>query len=263
MKSIQRKSLIYKTGVEYGDYTLNHVFGCSHGCKYPCYAYQMMKRFGKVVSYEDWIEPAIVENVMELLEKEIPKYKDKINMLHMCFSTDPFMLNQKIIIDTSIEILKKLNQSGISCSVLTKGILPQELSELNKKNEYGITLITLQEEYRKVVEPGASSILDRLEALKALKRKGCKTWISMEPYPTPNMIKQDLNEILEQVAFVDKIIFGRMHYNRQVSSFKGYKDFYDRCVVSVISFCEKNGIDYYIKKGTASNIDVKQKAKIS
>ena len=33
-----RKSLIYKTAVEYGDYTLNHVTGCSHGCKYPCYA---------------------------------------------------------------------------------------------------------------------------------------------------------------------------------------------------------------------------------
>lgn len=257
MKSIRRKSLIYKTGVEYGDYTLNHVFGCSHGCKYPCYAYQMMKRFGKVESYEDWIEPAIVENVMELLEKEIPKYKDKISMLHMCFSTDPFMLNQKTIIDTSIEILKKLNQSGIICSVLTKGILPQELSELNKMNEYGITLITLQEEYRKIVEPRASSISDRLEALKVLKRKGCKTWISMEPYPTPNMVKQDLNEILEQVVFVDKIIFGRMHYNKQVSSFNGYKDFYDSCVEDIISFCKKNGIDYYIKKGTAFNVNVK------
>ena len=35
---IQRKSLIYKTNVEYGDYTINHVQGCGHGCKYPCYA---------------------------------------------------------------------------------------------------------------------------------------------------------------------------------------------------------------------------------
>ena len=31
-KFIQRKTLIYKTEVEYGDYTMNHVLGCSHGC---------------------------------------------------------------------------------------------------------------------------------------------------------------------------------------------------------------------------------------
>ena len=52
-KYIQRKSLIYKTAVEYGDYTINHVFGCAHGCKYPCYAFLMAKRFGKVELYEN------------------------------------------------------------------------------------------------------------------------------------------------------------------------------------------------------------------
>ena len=44
-KSIKRKTLLYKTGVEYGDYTINHIQGCSHGCKYPCYAMMMAKRF--------------------------------------------------------------------------------------------------------------------------------------------------------------------------------------------------------------------------
>ena len=53
-KYISRKTLIYKTDVEYGDYTMNHVLGCSHGCKYPCYAYLQKKRFGNVTSYEDW-----------------------------------------------------------------------------------------------------------------------------------------------------------------------------------------------------------------
>ena len=32
MKTVKRKSLIYKTKVEYGDYTINHIEGCSHGC---------------------------------------------------------------------------------------------------------------------------------------------------------------------------------------------------------------------------------------
>ena len=45
---IKRKSMLYKTGVEYGDYTLNFVQGCAHGCKYPCYAFLLKKRFGQI-----------------------------------------------------------------------------------------------------------------------------------------------------------------------------------------------------------------------
>lgn len=78
MKTIMRKSMLYKTGVEYGDYTMNHVLGCSHGCKYPCYAFMMAKRFGKVNSYEDWLEPRLVSNTLEILDMEIPKLRNKI-----------------------------------------------------------------------------------------------------------------------------------------------------------------------------------------
>ena len=54
MQYIERKSMLYKTGVEYGDYTMNHVQGCSHGCKYPCYAFLMAKRFGRVHCPDCW-----------------------------------------------------------------------------------------------------------------------------------------------------------------------------------------------------------------
>ena len=73
MKQLLRKTLLYKTGVEYGDFTINHIQGCSHGCKYPCYAFLMAKRFGKVDSYDEWIKPIIVSNTLELLEEEIHK----------------------------------------------------------------------------------------------------------------------------------------------------------------------------------------------
>jgi parallel beta-helix repeat protein len=52
--SITRKSLLYQTKVEYGDYTINHLLGCAHGCKYPCYAMNMSKRWGRIADYEDW-----------------------------------------------------------------------------------------------------------------------------------------------------------------------------------------------------------------
>ena len=64
MLKIERKTLLYKTGVEYGDYTINHVLGCSHGCMYPCYAFLMNKKFGKVKDYKDWITPKIVSNAV-------------------------------------------------------------------------------------------------------------------------------------------------------------------------------------------------------
>lgn len=257
MQCIQRKTLIYKTGVEYGDYTLNHVLGCSHGCKYPCYAFQMKKRFGKVSSYEEWIKPVVVENFIELLEKEIPKYKEKIKILHLCFSTDPFMYEQKEVIDSSLKIVRRLSEENIPCSILTKGILPRELANCSKKNEYGITIVTLDEEYRKIAEPGAASVRDRIGALRYLKEKGYKTWVSIEPFPTPNIHAEDLMDILEAVSFVDKIIFGRLHYNKKVSEYNNYKEYYNQCAEKVISFCTQNGIEYHIKKGTISEISQK------
>ena len=129
---IKRKTLLYKTGVEYGDYSLNHVLGCSHGCKYPCYAMLMAKRFGRVKSYDEWVKPKIVINSLELLEMEIPKYKNDIKFVHLCFTTDPFMFNHPEVIDLSLRIINKLNENDIKCTVLTKGILPEELLNTSK-----------------------------------------------------------------------------------------------------------------------------------
>jgi len=253
MTTITRKTLLYKSGVEYADYSLNHVEGCSHGCKYPCYAYLMKKRCGIVKTYDDWRKPKIVANALELLNNEIVKYKNKIDNVHLCFSTDPFMYRQTEIGDLSMEIIGVINKYNIRCNILTKGIYPSALSNasvFNRKNEYGITLVSLDESFRENYEPYASPFKERMAALKVLHSKGCTTWVSIEPYPTPNMIEQNLQKILESVSFVDKIIFGRLNYNTISAGFKYNKEFYSRCVKLVIKFCKKNKISYYIKKGT-------------
>lgn len=250
MKYIRRSSLLYKTGVEYGDYTINHIQGCAHGCKYPCYAMSMAKRFGKVKTYEEWCEPKLVENAIELLDGEIPKYRDKIQSVHLCFTSDPFMHGFDEIAEMSIAIIRRLNASGIKCTVLTKGILPVELAELSPENEYGITLVSLSEDFRRKIEPNTTSFEERINALRVLHEAGCKTWVSIEPYPTPNIITQSLSDILNAVSFVDKIIFGRLHYNKIVSEYKEYKSFYNGCAHQVEEFCNSRGIAYHIKKGT-------------
>ena len=250
---IRRTSMLYKTGVEYGDYTMNHVQGCAHGCMYPCYAFLMKKRFGQVRSYEDWLRPYLVENTLDLLDEELPRLRRRINSVHLCFSTDPFMYDYPQVCEMSLRAISRINRDGIKCSVLTKGVLPIELGDHNvfsDQNDYGITLVSLSDEFSRRMEPHAASIENRLQALENLHRRGCNTWVSIEPYPTPNIIEQDLNRLLDSVAFVDKIIFGRTNYSTVVSAYADRRVFYNNCAELVQDYCNRHGIDCHIKKGT-------------
>jgi DNA repair photolyase len=253
MKEIRRKSLLYQSGVEYADFSLNHVEGCSHGCNFPCYAMQMAKRFGRAKNYGEWIKPKLVSNALELLDKEIPRYKNQIKFVHLCFMTDPFMYGYDEVKDMTLKIIEKLNQNNIRCTVLTKGILPKELA--NKKiysldNEYGITLVSLDEKFKEKFEPFSSPYGDRIKSLKYLSQKGLMTWVSMEPYPTPNLVAQDLTKILKKISFTNKIVFGKLNYNVQTSLYKDNESFYEDCAKTVVDFCKINNIQCHVKYGT-------------
>lgn len=250
MNKIIRKSLLYKTGVEYGDYTINHVLGCSHGCMYPCYAFMMARRFGRVRDYADWIEPRLVENAIDLLKKEIPKYRNRIKSVHLCFTTDPFMLGYPEIQDMSLEIIKLLDFHGIKCTALTKGILPIELADFDRIHEWGISLVSLDENFRASFEPFSSPYECRIFSMNRLHVLGCKTWVSVEPYPTPNIIEQDLIHILESINFVERIIYGRLHYNSQVSKYTSNRAFYNQSSLDVIGYCKQHNIKCHIKNKT-------------
>lgn len=252
METIKRKSLLYKTKVEYGDYTINHVFGCQHGCLYPCYAFNLAKRFGYIKKYEEWIKPKLVENSLELLDVEIPKLKNKIKSVQLCFMTDPFMSEYPEVCDMTIKIINRLNKDNIKVIVLTKSILPDALLNTKKNNEYGITLVSLNEVFREKYEPYASKYEERIKSLLKLHENGFKTWVSIEPFPTPNICDQNLEELLDKVSFVDYIVFGRMHYNKNVTSYKDYKNFYNSCAKIVEDFCKERNIKFHIKTGTVS-----------
>jgi len=265
---INRKSLLYRTKVEYGDWTINHIIGCMHGCKFPCYAMMMAKKFGWVKNYEDWRKPRIAKNYLDLLEKEIPKYKSKIDFVHLCFMSDPFMYDierKNLIIpikEMTLKIIERLNKEGIKVTTLTKGIYPDELLDTKKfspMNEYGITLVSLNNEFKKKFEPFSAPYLARIISLKNLSDNGLKTWVSMEPYPTPHLDSQagNIKAILEKISFVDKIIFGKLNYRRlnecntnYTKIWKNNDDFYKSMAQEIIDFCMRNNIKYHIKFGT-------------
>ena len=254
MLTITRKTLLYKSKVEYADYALNHVEGCAHGCRYPCYAYLLKKRTGKIQDYADWCQPKLVSNALELLDKELPKYRDRIRNVHLCFTTDPFMFGEPEVSELSLKLIDKLNQNNIRCTVLTKGVYPIELgcfSAASRKNEYGITLVSLEEKFRQEYEPHAAPVIERLDALRYLHHLGFFTWVSIEPYPTP-YLDPDLNlsRLLDAISFVDRIVFGRWNYNPEIAEFKPHNEFYANMVKLLIKFCDTHQIAYHIKAGT-------------
>ncbi len=263
-----RKTLLYKTKVEYGDWTINHILGCSHGCNFPCYAMLMAKRFGWIKSYNDWRKPQIVENALELLEKEIPLYKDKIKFVHLCFMTDPFMYDDKTkklipeIKELTTKIIERLNKDKIKVTTLTKGLYPKEIAsnkKLLKSNEYGITLVSLNKNFKDKFEPFSSPYRARINSLKKLADAGLNTWVSMEPYPIPEYDNdaENIEKVLNEIKFVKKIVFGKLNYKKLTmeksldsNSWANSDDFYRAMSQKVIDFCKKNKIQYHIKIGT-------------
>jgi three-Cys-motif partner protein len=268
----QRQSLLYKTKVEYGNWTINHITGCMHGCNFPCYAMMMARKFGWVKNYDDWRKPVIAINALEVLEKEISKYKNKIDFVHLCFMSDPFMYdsdkNNLIpeIKEMTLKIIEKLNKENIKVTTLTKGFYPDEILDqkrFSRENEYGITLVSLNKNFKDKYEPFSASYEKRIESLKKLNRAGLKTWVSMEPYPTPQLPKlknteaEKIDKILERIKFVKKIVFGKLNYSRlnyyngnYSQTYGSSNDFYKEMAQKVINFCEKNNIEHHIKYGT-------------
>ena len=89
------------------------------------------------------MKPYLVSNTLELLAKEIPKLAmNPPNNVQLCFTTDPFMYGYGEICHMSMQPIAMLNNAGIPCTVLTKGILPYELSQLSPYNNYGISLVS-------------------------------------------------------------------------------------------------------------------------
>lgn len=244
---------MYRSKVEYADFCINHVEGCSHGCRFPCYAMLMAKRFGKISSYDEWCKPKLVENAIEILDKEIPRYQAEINFVHLCFTTDPFMYGYPEVGEMTLKIIQKLNENRIKSTVLTKGIYSKDLKDKTKygeDNEYGITLVSIDNHFKKKFEPFSAPYSARIKSLRYLHDAGLKTWVSIEPYPTPNLVEQNLFEVLDVISFVDHIIFGKLNYNTVSSSFKDNEYFYEKCAEEVTNFCKERGIFYHIKFGT-------------
>jgi hypothetical protein len=72
--------------------------------------------------------------------------------------------------------------------------------------------------------------------LRELHGYGCRTLVHIEPYPTPNIIEQDLRELLDTVDFADEIWLGSWNYNNLAKQYPGYRVFYEEQLAILSSF---------------------------
>ncbi len=243
LETIERKSLLYRSGL--GFFCINHALGCSHGCRYPCYAFLMARHHGRVADYAEWRRPRIVGNALDLLDRELKRKRVLPDEVQLCLTTDPFMVGHPEVGALSLAIIERLNRAGIPVSILTKGRLPQELADRLRfpcDNTHGISLVSLDERFRRQWEPGAAPYAERIAALRRLHDAGRRTLVHMEPYPAPTIIEQDLSLILAEVAFADHIYFSGWNYSPRVKQDDATEAFYREQSRIVRRFCADHRI---------------------
>ncbi|MCX6085114.1 MAG: radical SAM protein [Caldiserica bacterium] len=245
MDIVTRKSLLYHTGIGgAGAYAATHVVGCSHGCRFPCYAFLMMQRFGKVTSYEEWCQPRLVANALQLAQKELPRLRGKARSVHLSFATDAFMYLHPEVTELTLQLMRLINSYDVPVHTLTKGVIPEEALQLSHANQFGITLVSVDEDFRKRYEPRAAPYPARIAALRRAHDLGFHCFVNMEPYPTPNVWQQEIIPILDAVSFADEIRLGQLNYNDVVKQYPGWHAFYRQTGVIARGWCASRGIQY-------------------
>ena len=175
------KDIIVKTALSPSkltglDYALNPYRGCEHACVY-CYAPSVIHwKNGK------WGEIAEAKvNLPRILSKEL-RVK-KIGVVGLGTVTDPYQPAEKKY-EITRRCLELLLMHDFPVCIQTKSSLVLRDIDLLKKFsklEVGITLTSHDESMREKLEPGASSVEERLHALSELSKNGINTWVFMGP----------------------------------------------------------------------------------
>jgi DNA repair photolyase len=143
--------------------TINISAGCSHNCVY-CYS----KGYS---NYPGNNTVTIYSNLAEKLSSELVRKRKLPYAVYFCPSCDPFQ-PVKEILACSFALMELLLKRNIGVQFVTKGFIPDQFMDLFSKypslvsGQIGISCTN--ENIRKILEPVAASISDRLKTLKVL-----------------------------------------------------------------------------------------------
>ena len=181
IREIQCKSAIGKCGFPGGGLAINPYVGCGHGCVY-CYA-RFIKRFtGHTEEWGSFVDARI--NIADILKKQLKSSKHKGERIFIGTVTDPYQSIEKKY-RLMRGMLKVLLDYKNPVSILTKSDLVLRDIDLLKKFkniDVNFTITTLDEKWKKLVEPNSSSVKQRLKAMEQLNREGITVFAMMGPY---------------------------------------------------------------------------------
>lgn len=194
IKEITAKTALSPSKLPGIDYALNPYRGCAHACVY-CYApYVIHWDKGK------WGELVEVKvNLPRVLSKEL-RIKKK-GIVGLGTVTDPYQPAEKKY-EITRRCLELLLLHDFPVCIQTKSWLVLRDMDLLKKFsdiEVGITLTSHDDNVRKELEPGASSVEERLHTLSELRENGIRTWVFMGPV-MPYIT--DVEKLIDAIASV-------------------------------------------------------------
>lgn len=184
---IRAASLISKSGLPGADFVINPYGGCSHACVY-CYA-RFMKRFsGHDEKWGQYVDVKVnAADLVPPMEEGLPgletpsRYAER--RLFMSSVTDPYLPQEREYRLTRA-ILERLVPHQPFLGIQTKSaLITRDIDILTRFRacEAGMTLTTLNDEIRRELEPGTSSVKDRLRALAELHGAGLRTYVFIGP----------------------------------------------------------------------------------
>jgi DNA repair photolyase len=212
IREIKAKSILSKSQVY--DYALNAYVGCQHNCVY-CYA-RFMKRFtGHTERWGEFVDVKI--NAPELLAYEVKR--KKVGRVWISGVCDPYQPLEKRYMITK-KCLEILVENSWPFTVQTKSSLVlRDIETLKRANdiEVGFTITTADEKIRRIFEPGAPSIKQRIEALAKLHSESIKTFAMVAPIlPGAEGLVSALK------GNVEYVILDRLNYHYADWAYKKY-----------------------------------------
>jgi DNA repair photolyase len=202
------KSIINISGIQGVDYAVNPYIGCSHGCTY-CYARFMTRWYHHGEKWGTFVD--VKKNAVECMMKEAPKKRRGVILFSSV--TDAYQPIEKQT-ELTRNLLKILKEYDYPVEILTKSSLVQRdidvLGELTQ-SEVGLTITSLDDKVRRAFEPGASSILDRLNTLEKFSDTGIPTYAFLGPL-LPYISETDMETLLNILADkVGRVIVDRLN----------------------------------------------------
>ena len=185
------------------DASINPYRGCSHGCSY-CYARPTHEYLGLSAGLDFESKILVKEEAPELLRKELSSPRWRPVALSMSGVTDPYQPVERRLRITRrcLEVLVEFRNPVV---VVTKNhLVTRDVDLLAELAGHGaaavaISLTTLEDDLRRVMEPRTSRPTRRLAAIKALSEAAVPVGVMTAPV-IPGLNDHELPALLSAAA---------------------------------------------------------------